>query len=320
VIIVGDEPVSNVPLTDASRIEDGRLVIDYAAPHLARLAAEVRLPETGWQKIDLTLEEGRWRGGWELPVIDAAAVRTLARRYRYQISLGEASRRTYTISNFQKILTNENYPFGQFFVNSLVVATGCGAVTVVLCLLAGYAFAVKEFWGRDLIFWSLFATMLIPGLVFVVPQFAIVNTLGWLNSYEAMIFPHVANVFGLFLMRQYIRTLPRDLFSAARVDGAGEVQVLRTIVLPLAMPILVTLFLLTFMTQWSNFLWQLIVNSPDSPHRTLPVGLALFRGQNQIDWELMMAGACFSVVPIAVLFAVAQRYFIQGLTAGAVKG
>lgn len=325
VIAVGDEPTSNLAmadqrLTDASRIDGDRLVIDYAAPEIKGLVAEVRTGADEWTEVPLTLENGRWRGAQELTLTGEAKALTLSRRYRHEISLAKAWHHTYTLGNFRTILTHPNYPFGQFFANSLVVGSGCAFLTVLLCLLAGYAFAVKQFWGRDKIFWALFASMLIPGLVFVLPQFAIINHLGWRDSYQAMILPHVANVFGLFLMRQYIRTLPGDLFSAAQVDGAGEFQVMRTIVVPLTLPILVTLFLLTFMAQWSNFLWQLIVNSPDSAYRTLPVGLALFRGQHDIDWELMMAGACFSVVPIAILFIFAQRHFIQGLTAGSVKG
>jgi multiple sugar transport system permease protein len=320
VIEVGDTPTSNIALSEASRIEGDRLLIDLAAPGLSEPLAEVRQPGGEWVPIVLESDGDRWRGELDIADWDLSATHAIARRLRHTISFSEAWSRTYTIDNFRQILTDPDYPFGTFFLNSLVVATGCGLITVILCLLAGYAFAVKRFWGRDAIFWALFASMLIPGLVFVLPQFAIVNALGWRNSYQGMILPHVANVFGLFLMRQYIRTLPGDLFAAARVDGAGEWQVLRTIVIPLSMPIIVTLFLLTFMMQWSNFLWQLIVNSPDSPLRTLPVGLALFRGQHDVDWELMMSGACFSVVPIAILFIVAQRYFIEGLTAGAVKG
>jgi multiple sugar transport system permease protein len=321
-ITVAIEPTWNLEQPfDATRRGD-TLRIDYHGPDVGALRAQMRTLEDEWRTYDLTREGDRWRGEIPLPEVATASPDpiSLQVRYVYDLPFGEAWARTYTLQNFSDILTNENYPFGLFFVNSLVVATGCGIVTVILCLLAGYAFAVKEFWGRDVIFWLLFSSMLIPGLVFVVPQFAIITALGWQNSYAAMIFPHVANVFGLFLMRQYIMTMPRDLFAAARVDGATEWQVLRTIVVPLTIPITVTLFLLVFMMQWSNFLWQLIVNTPDSVRRTLPVGLALFRGQHQIDWELMMAGACFSVVPIALLFIVAQRYFIQGLTAGAVKG
>src|SRR5690606_6399567 len=122
------------------------------------------------------------------------------------------------------------------------------------------------------------------------------------NSYQGMIVPHLANVFGLFLLRQYISQIPRDLFHAAEIDGASESQVFRSIVIPVCLPIMVTLFLLVFVGQWSNFLWQLIVNTGDSPFTTLPVGLQQFKGQNANEWEKIMAGACFSILPIAVLF------------------
>ncbi|MBK6427884.1 MAG: carbohydrate ABC transporter permease [Blastocatellia bacterium] len=190
---------------------------------------------------------------------------------------------------------------------------------MILCTFAGYAFAKKQFPGRDTIFYVLLASMLVPGLIFVVPQFALVSEFGWINTYQGMVLPHVANIFGLFLMRQYIETIPDSLLEAARIDGASEWQVFRIAIVPLAMPIIITLFLITFVSQWSNFLWQFITNTPDSPLRTLPVGLNLFKGQYDIKWELIMAGACFSIIPVAIIFALTQRYFIQGMTSGAVK-
>jgi multiple sugar transport system permease protein len=185
--------------------------------------------------------------------------------------------------------------------------------------MAGYAFAKKNFYGRDKIFLLLMGSMMIPGMIFMVPQYALIAKFGLINSYFGMVLPHLANVFGVFLLRQYIKTIPNSLFEAAKIDGASELQCFKIIVLPLAMPIIITLFLLTFLGQWSNFLWQLIVNTPDSPFRTLPVGLALFKGQYAMDWELIMAGSCFSIIPIAILFLVAQRFFMEGMTGGAVK-
>lgn len=225
----------------------------------------------------------------------------------------------YTTNNFSEVLFNKDFPFIRFFFNSLVVATSAGIVTVILCTFAGYAFAKKQFPGRDTIFYVLLASMLVPGLIFVVPQFALVSEFGWINTYQGMVLPHVSNIFGLFLMRQYIETIPDSLLEAARIDGASEWQVFRIAIVPLAMPIIITLFLITFVSQWSNFLWQFITNTPDSPLRTLPVGLNLFKGQYDIKWELIMAGACFSIIPVAIIFALTQRYFIQGMTSGAVK-
>jgi multiple sugar transport system permease protein len=126
-------------------------------------------------------------------------------------------------------------------------------------------------------------------------------------------------VFGLFLLRQHIQQLPDSLIEAARVDGAGELLIFRVVIVPLSVPIMVTLFLLTFVGQWSNFLWQLIINTPDSPWMTLPVGLEMFKGQYKNSWELMMAGACMSILPIALLFFAAQRFFVARLAAGGDK-
>ncbi len=161
--------------------------------------------------------------------------------------------------------------------------------------------------------------MMIPGMIFMVPQYAMVSKFGWINSYMGMVVPHLANVFGLYLLRQHISMIPNAFFEAAKIDGASEWQLFRYVVIPQSMPVMVTLFLMTFIGQWSNFLWQLIVNTPDSPYRTLPIGLALFKGQYAQSWEVIMAGACFSVIPIAFLFLLAQRFLIEGMTKGAIK-
>lgn len=234
-------------------------------------------------------------------------------------SLGQAIQVLYTLDNFRTILTSKDFNFARYFINSLIVATGAAFLTVFICTLAGYAFAVKQFHFREPLFAGLLISMLVPGMIYMVPQFSITLQLGLLNTYAGMIIPHLGNVFGLFLMRQYIGQIPRDLFAAAEIDGAGEVQLFRNVVIPITLPIMVTLFLLVFVGQWSNFLWQLIVNTGDSAVITLPVGLQQFRGQNANEWEMIMAGACFSIIPIAVLFMSLQRYFLEGLTAGAVK-
>lgn len=232
---------------------------------------------------------------------------------------GQALNEMYSFANFTRILTDPTFPFGWFFLNSLVVATGGGLLTVFLCTLAGYAFSQKPFHYRETIFRCLLASMLIPGMIFMVPQFSITIRLGLMDTYAGMIVPHLANVFGLFLLRQYIDQIPKDLFAAAEIDGANEPQIFQTVVIPVCLPIMVTLFLLTFVTQWSNFLWQLIINTGESTVLTLPIGLQLFRGQNANEWEMIMAGACFSILPISVLFLALQRFFLEGLTAGSVK-
>jgi multiple sugar transport system permease protein len=195
----------------------------------------------------------------------------------------------YTFSNIIDVLNHPSFPFWKFAVNSTIIAGTCAVVTVTICTMAGYGFAKKRFAGRDKLFALLIAIMMVPGLIFMVPQYAVVLGLGWLNTLKGLVLPHTASVFGLFLLRQHIRQLPDSLIEAARVDGAGELLIFRVVIVPLSIPIMVTLFLLTFVGQWSNFLWQLIVNTPDSPWMTLPVGLEMFKGQYTNNWELMMA-------------------------------
>jgi multiple sugar transport system permease protein len=249
-------------------------------------------------------------------VVTALKTQGYGLQMRFIPSAGE---NMYTLQNFSAVLFDKDFPFAKYIVNSTIVAGGCGLLTVLICTMAGYGFAKKPFPMRDQLFAALIAAMLVPGLIYMVPQFALILKFGWINSYAAMIIPHTANIFGLFLLRQHIRGLSDSLLEAAKVDGAGELRVFATIVIPLSIPVMITLFLLAFVGQWSNFLWQLIVNTPDSLRLTLPVGLSYFQGQWSTQWERMMAGACFSILPIAALFVAAQRFFIAGLTAGGVK-
>lgn len=302
---------SNKALADATHMAGDKVFFQIRRPGATSLKVKLKGQD---QLLELTSQDGVFVG---------ETSRTLGERVEYQILEGQSfvagASKIYTTQNFIKVLNNDDFPFGWFFLNSLIVAAGTAFITVVICTMAGYAFAKKQFFLKDQLFFILMSTMMIPGMIFMVPQFAIVNKLGWINSYQGMMVPHLANIFGLFLLRQYIYTIPNSLFEAATIDGASEWQIFKIIIIPLSFPIMVTLFLMTFVSQWGNFLWQLIVNTPDSPYRTLPVGLALFKGQYGQDWEMMMAGACFSIVPIAILFLMAQRFFIEGMTSGAVK-
>ncbi|MBI2945952.1 MAG: carbohydrate ABC transporter permease, partial [Candidatus Wallbacteria bacterium] len=222
------------------------------------------------------------------------ALKPQSEALQFTIPWGELS-----LDNFRKVAGDPDFPFRQFFSNSLVVSASSAALTVLVCTLGGYAFAKKQFAGKNALFLMLLSSMLVPGMIYMVPQFALVSRLGWINTWQGMIVPHLASVFGLFLLRQYIETIPSSLIEAAQIDGASEVQIFTRVVMPLTLPIAATLFLLTFLSQWSNFLWQLIVNTPDSTLRTLPVGLALFRGQYGQRWDLLMAGSVFSILPMA---------------------
>ncbi len=221
-----------------------------------------------------------------------------------------------TLENFRRVLSD--FGFGRYFANSVIVATTAALFATMFATFAGYVFAKKQFFMKERLFTFLLISLMIPGMMYVVPQFAIINKLGWMNTYRAMIIPHLANVFGLFLMRQYMMTIPNELIDAARIDGAGEWQIFRKVMIPLSIPIIATLFLLTFQFHWNNFLWQLIVANVERLY-TVPVGLAMFKSAHEELYTLKMAGSCISVLPIAVLFFFAQRYFIEGMTMGAVK-
>ncbi len=222
-----------------------------------------------------------------------------------------------TLENFKRVFTE--YGFLRFFLNSSIVSVTAGVLATLFASLAAYVFSFKDFAHRDRIFAIIVASMMVPGLMYVVPQFVIVNRLGWMNTYRAMIVPHLANVFGLFLLRQYMQTIPRSLIDAARIDGADDFRIFGRIVFPLCLPVIATLFLLTFQFHWSNFLWQLIVTNKESLY-TVPVGLAMFKQQHEELYTLKMAASAVSIVPISVIFVFAQRYFIEGVIKGALKG
>ena len=210
--------------------------------------------------------------------------------------------------------------FGTYFMNSLLVASTAAMLVTLFSSMAAYVFSKKNLPYKDKFFMALLATMLIPGMMFMVPQFFMICKMGLFGTKWAMFLPHLASVFGVFMLKQFMDSIPDSLLEAAQIDGASEWQVFRVVIVPLSIPIILTLFLLTFLSNWSNFLWQLIVTDFDNPLSiTLPVGLALFKGQYTSELGLIMSASCFSIVPIAILFIFAQRYFIEGMTQGAVK-
>ncbi len=222
-----------------------------------------------------------------------------------------------TLSNFKDVLLR--YNFVRYFKNSLIIATVSALVSTLFAAMAAYAFAKKEFFGKKVLFGLFLSSMMVPGLLYVVPQFVIVFSLGWINSYKGMIIPHLANVFGLFMLVQFMKSLPDELIEAAKMDGASEWSIFLKIVVPLTAPAIATVMLLNFQFHWNNFLWQLLVAQDESLY-TLPVGLAMFKSAHEEAFALKMAASTIAVLPIVVLFLLAQRYFIEGITHGAVKG
>jgi multiple sugar transport system permease protein len=217
-------------------------------------------------------------------------------------------------------------PFGRFFVNSAIVAVVTVAANLVLCSLAGYAFARFRFLGRTALFIVIMATLMVPFQVTMIPQFIITKWLGvhvlaevGINHIGALILPNAATAFGIFFLRQFFRTLPLEYEESARVDGASRLKVLWRIVLPLATPALATLAALTFLDSWNNFLWPLIAVTSTS-QMTLPLGLATFQGAHQTEWTLVMAANVMSLIPMLVIFFAAQRYFIRSVAATGLAG
>ncbi|HEY6951720.1 MAG TPA: carbohydrate ABC transporter permease [Bacteroidota bacterium] len=220
-------------------------------------------------------------------------------------------------SNFVEAMTLQ--PFGRFFLNTLIVAFASVAGQLLFCSMAAYAFARLRFARRDGIFAVYLGTMMIPAIVTIIPSFLLINSFGWMNTYWALFTPTVSSVWGIFLLRQFFLTIPRDLEDAARVDGATELTIFWRIILPLSKPALATLAIFAFMGSWKDFLWPLIVtNRVDM--RTVEVGISSFSTLYQTDWPHQMAAAVVVMLPIIVVFSFAQKYFVRGITMTGLKG
>jgi multiple sugar transport system permease protein len=199
------------------------------------------------------------------------------------------------------------------------VTTAVVVGNLFFCSLAGYAFARIKFFGREVVFILVLATLMIPFQVVMIPTFLIVRKLGMIDTLGALILPNLAQAFGIFLLRQFFRTLPIELEEAARIDGASRLGVLFKIVLPLSGPALATLAVITFLWTWNDFLWPLItIYSPNN--MTLQLGLTTFQGAHQSSTNLLMAANVMSMVPVLLLFFFAQRYFIRGIATSGLKG
>jgi multiple sugar transport system permease protein len=203
-------------------------------------------------------------------------------------------------------------PFARYFVNSFVFAVLIVIGQLFTAATAGYAFAKYEFRGRDKLFMSYLSTMMVPAAVVLIPRFLLIDALGWLDTYQGLVSTELVSVWGIFLMRQYFRTVPQELEDAARIDGASSWRVFWSISLPLAKPALATLALFAFIDAWKNLLWPLVVTRSMSM-RTVEVGIASFHGTFVFNWPYQMAAAVMAVVPVVVLFVFTQRFFVRGI-------
>ncbi|MCD1571481.1 carbohydrate ABC transporter permease [Agromyces mediolanus] len=222
-----------------------------------------------------------------------------------------------TLDNYAQLFGRLD--FASYFANSLIVAFFVTAGNIVFSSMVGYALAKLEFRGKRLLFGLVLATLMVPGVVTFVPLFVLTANLGLVNSYPGLILPFLITPLGVFLMRQFMLSLPDELIEAARIDGASEWRIFLRVIMPLCGPAVATLTILTFLASWNNFLWPLVVATSEDKY-TLPVALALYSvGQNAAQYGLMMAGAVVVVVPVLAVFVVLQRYFVQGIALTGIK-
>lgn len=219
--------------------------------------------------------------------------------------------------NFREVF--RTVPYGRFYLNSMFMACYVTAGLVFTSSLAAYSFARLNFPGRDKLFLAYLATMMIPGAVTSIPVFVLMCKIGWVDCYRAIIIPGIFSAYGTFMLRQFFMTLPRDLEDAAKIDGCSLFGIFVRVILPLSKPALATLTIFTFMGSWRNFMWPLIILN-DPKKMPLPVGLQFFASSQAPDPNVLMAATMMMIVPIIIVFLMGQRYFVEGIQLGAVKG
>lgn len=221
----------------------------------------------------------------------------------------------------------ENYPaamraapFARYYLNTIILASGVVLGRLFVCSLAAYSLARLSFPGRDVLFALLVSTMMLPDQITLVPLFLVTRRLGWLNSFQGLIVPNLVSAYNLFFLRQFFRTIPKDLDDAARIDGASRLRTLISIVLPLSIPALTVVGVFSFNSGWGSFLWPLIITTR-AEMRTIEVGMAFFQdAHGGIEYPLLMAANTMALIPVVIIFAFAQRQFVSGITLTGMKG
>jgi multiple sugar transport system permease protein len=225
-----------------------------------------------------------------------------------------------TLDSFRSLLADQTLPLERWFLNSLGIAIAFTLLVLALDSLAAYAYARMSFPGRNLLFGLLLATLVMPGIMFLIPNFITIARLGWLGTFQGVIAPGLSGVFGVFFLRQFFQSIPRELEEAAIIDGASTWRNFISVVLPLSRGALATLAVITFMESWNNFLWPLLVLGNVREMQTLPVGLATLQGQFTFDYGKLMAGAVVTVIPVLLLYVFLQRYIVQSVAMTGLKG
>lgn len=223
-----------------------------------------------------------------------------------------------TLANFP--LAWNSAPFGRYYVNTIITTLFGSGFEIFFAVTSAYAFVFLRFPKKEWLFLTLLAALMVPAQVTILPNYLTVAALGWINTYQGIIVPGASVAYGTFLLRQYYRTLPIEVLDAAKVDGAGHIRTLASIVVPLAKPAIISFGLLSVVAKWNDFLWPLLVtNTRDM--RVLPIGIYWLRvEEGTVEWGVVMAGTLFVVLPVVIVFLYAQRYIVEGIAAGAVKG
>ena len=221
-----------------------------------------------------------------------------------------------TLSNYVSVFTQNG--FGKALLTSVIVVTLACTVNAIVCSLAAYGFAKRPFPGSEVLFWLYIATMMVPGQVTLIPLFMMMRDLGLLNTYVSLFLP-IINAFGVFLIRQFMNSIPNEMLEAARIDGASEIQVFLRIVLPPLKPVIVALTVFTFLSTWNDFLWPLVSISNDQM-QTVTLAVAKLQGRALTDYGLVMAGATVSFLVPLIMYIILQKQFVEGVTSSSVKG
>lgn len=219
--------------------------------------------------------------------------------------------------NYQKAFSEA--PFGIYFVNSIIVATLTTIGEVITSILASFAFARLNFWGKDVLFTLLLGTMMIPFELLIIPNFVTLSNFGWIDTYMALIIPWLASIFSVFLLKQRFETIGDELYYAAKVDGASDWKFLWQILVPMSKSAIVTIAILKALSSWNVFLWPLLVTNSDEM-RTLPVGLQAFTQEAETNFELLMAGSTFVILPVIIFYLIFQKQIISGVGQSGTKG
>jgi len=240
-------------------------------------------------------------------------------KYVYPLSWRTFIPETFTLDSYRELFHLVPFPFSRYLLNSVFVSTSVTLLSLIVNALAAYAFARLEFPGRGILFGIFLSTMIVPFEVLAIPLYMQVRLFGWVNTYQALIIPWVANPLGIFLLRQFFQEIPRDLEEAARIDGCSYFGAFRRVVLPNSVPALVAFALIRFQASWDAFIWPLIA-APSAEKRVIQVAIASFVTEVQTRWDLTFAASTMATIPIIVVFLVLQRYYVQGVIMSGLKG